>query len=223
MIDLPNVTLVSYVLSEDAAFYERTDRVLRYMQTMFKFGRSMLFSFMPPPTMLSKSERIQIPPMDIDAANIWLNTGLPPFIETERCWLVHEDGFCIDESKWKPAFLDWDYMGAPWADGVVGNGGNTIISQRLMRAAMRLPFSVKVTPPPDGWNYYASDVWLCRVHRKLLESQGFRWAPRDLALEFSVEQLGTNFPSMGFHGRNVVPHLYEQGYRAIEESEKTTG
>ena len=29
MIPLPNVTLVSYVLSEDRDFYERTDRVLK--------------------------------------------------------------------------------------------------------------------------------------------------------------------------------------------------
>ena len=219
MIELPNVTLVSYVLSEDRDFYERTDRVMRYMQTMFGFGRSILFSFIPPPTMLSKSERIQIPPINIDGANIWLNTGLPPFIETEKCWIVHEDGFCIDESKWKPEFLDWDYLGAAWADGVVGNGGNTIISRRLMQAAMRLPFSVKVYPPPDGWAYYASDVWLCRIHREFLESKGFKWAPRDLALEFSVEQLGADFPSMGYHGRTVVPHIYDHAWKCIGYSE----
>lgn len=178
-----------------------------------------MFSNLPAPIPVN-AEQIQTQRMDMDQFNIWVNATVPAFIETDYAMSIHEDGFAIDASRWKPEFLDYDYIGAPWADGVVGNGGFNIESQKLLKAKRKLPFSVKVSPPWDGHDILASDVFLCRTHRATLEKQGVRFAPRDLALEFSIEQVGHEYPSFGFHGRNVAPVQYARGWMAVEESEK---
>ena len=222
MIDLPQVTLWASVHSDDLEYFKRTIRVVHYMQRLFKFKRTIMFSNVPAPVEVN-AERIQIPRFDHDQFNIWVNTGVPAFIGTDFAMSVHEDGFVLDPSRWKKEFLDYDYIGAPWSDGVVGNGGFNIESQELLCAKRFLPFSVKVSPPWDGHDIIASDCYVCRLHRELLRDEyKITFAPRDLAMEFSTEQMRGPWPSLGFHGRNVVPHLYERGWKLIEESEKTT-
>ncbi len=218
-IPLGHITLWACCWSDDKENLSRTIRVLHYMQRLCNFGRTVLFSYMPPAVPV-KADVIQIPNLGtFDQFNIWVNAAVPYYISDSAAWAVHEDGFILDPKLWSDEFLDWDYLGAPWADGVVGNGGCSIESRNLLAAKRSLPFSVRLPERSDGYEFAASDIFICRLHKERLEKEGIRFAPRDVATRFSSEQLH-QFPAMCFHGRNVVPHLYEQAWKRLEESEK---
>ena len=65
----------------------------------------------------------------------------------------------------------------------------------------------------------ASDYYTCRVHRKEMEAQGIKFAPVDVAVEFSTELTGHEWPSLGYHGRNSQPHKHQTGWKLIEKLE----
>ena len=115
-------------------------------------------------------------------------------IETPHVLCIQWDGFVLDGARWSPAFLDYDYIGAPWPhfrDGHnVGNGGFSLRSRRLLEACASLPF--------DGTA--AEDIVISRLCRPLLESQGMRFAPERLAREFAYERTKTTGHEFGFHG-----------------------
>ena len=68
----------------------------------------------------------------------FLLEGLVDHVRTPHCLIVQWDGFVLDAGRWNPAFLDYDYIGAPWPqfhDGHdVGNGGFSLRSARLLQA-----------------------------------------------------------------------------------------
>src|SRR4051812_4586663 len=54
-------------------------------------------------------------PLDgIDDWNRAVVFDLGEFINTEYAMLIHPDGFVVNPDKWRPDFLDYDYVGAPW-------------------------------------------------------------------------------------------------------------
>jgi hypothetical protein len=118
------------------------------------------------------------------------------FIGTEHVLLVQSDGYVVNGAAWDPAWLEYDYVGAPWyPDGTVGNGGFSLRSRKLL-AATRLA----------NWaNYHPEDHAICRTHRAKLEKDGIRFAPADVARRFSFEgNSGNVSPSLwdgsfGFH------------------------
>jgi len=83
-------------------------------------------------------------------------------------------------------FLEWDYVGAPWAwQEWGGNGGLSLRKRDAMLEVIK-------NFPYDGSN---EDVWFCKGLKEL----GLKIAPREVCDEFSVEacyKLGT----LGYHG-----------------------
>lgn len=211
-IDLSNVTLWSAIWTNDEALLQRTMRVLRYCTKLAKFDRIVLFSCLPIPKN-KWLEWIKIPVMDMEGWNLFINRVVPLAMHSPFAMSVHEDGFILNPQLWKPGFLSYDYIGAPWKDGVVGNGGFCIESRKLYYTKTLLPFNVEQSKT-------AADMWLCRNSRAALEQQGIKFAPRDLALEFSTETFGNNWPSFGYHGRQWSPEKFSEGWRKIEASEK---
>lgn len=209
-IPLPNVTLWGCCWSTDQNFYSKTVRVLRYCAKLFEFERVLFFSFMPPPKNW-EFDFIQVPETNFNGWNIFVNSIAPLALKSDFAMSVHEDGFPIRPDLWNKRFLDYDYIGAPWADGVVGNGGFNIESQRLMREKTKLPPYV---PPFDP-----SDNYICRTHRHTLEQRGIKFAPTDVALDFSTELTGQHWPSLGFHGRRFQPEKYHLGWQTIIQYE----
>lgn len=213
------ITLFACVISNDAEYYKRTVRVLHYCQKLFQFERSLMFSHVPPPCKVN-AEVIQIPRLDLDNFGIWLNKGLPPFIKSDFVLSVHEDGFILNHDRWRDRFLAYDYIGAPWGDGVVGNQAFCIQSQKILREALTLPFYEPLKPEQwYGRTSWPSDTYLCRTHRKTLEERGVTFAPRNLAVQFSSEQI-RGFPAFGFHGRQVNADDYTMGWRKVIASEE---
>lgn len=107
--------------------------------------------------------------------------------------VVQWDGFLLDPSAWDPAFLDYDYIGAPWPHRAepVGNGGFSLRSRRLLEALA----------DPEIRELHPEDACICERYRALLESRhGIRFAPLELARRFAFELEPPKGPTFGFHG-----------------------
>jgi len=122
-------------------------------------------------------------------------------VETSHCLVVQWDGHVIDAGRWRPEFLDYDYIGASWPqfdDGKnVGNGGFSLRSRRLMEACKQPQFRPS----------HPEDVAIGRENRKWLEGIGLRFAPQGVANLFSTERGGDLQASFGYHGAWLMPQV----------------
>ena len=116
-------------------------------------------------------------------------------IRTDYVLINHYDGFVVHPELWDSAYLEYDYIGAPWPSencpeeriddqGRVCRVGNgvSLRSRRLLESMDRekIPF--------EPWKgTYSEDVLLCIKHRNRLEAQGLKFAPVELAAKFSHE------------------------------------
>jgi len=140
---------------------------------------------------------------------------VPLFIKTEFMMMIQWDSWIVHPNFWKPEFLSYDYIGAPWTyhdDINVGNSGFSIRSKRLM----------DIIKDRDEFplNDSAEDFMICRSgYRNILAERGITWAPEKLAYDFSIE---TSCPegfnkSFGFHGIFLWPYFLEKD-RLIERA-----
>ncbi len=140
------------------------------------------------------------------------------YIKTSHVLIVQWDGFIVNPKKWQKNFLLYDYIGAPFIPRikssaysrdlnddfyVVGNGGFSLRSKKLIEAPSKYNLfdNKKLTNSNE-------DGFFCVLHRKFLESKGFKWAPFNIAKEFSIES-PLNISELidlpfGFHGRKLL-------------------
>lgn len=120
--------------------------------------------------------------------------------KTSHALLMEWDAGLRDVMCWTDEFLKYDYIGAPWvwARGTrhtVGNGGFVLLSKRMADHvhANRNTFRIK------------TDVDYSQVRRIQLEREiGAKWAPQELAYQFSYEHgferhRSESKPSFGYH------------------------
>ena len=142
--------------------------------------------------------------------------NLSKYIGTEHILLVQHDGFILNPEAWNDEFLNYDYIGAPWLIGdwaiknfdvsedllgkfIVGNGGFSLRSKKLLSLCSKLASEGKMP------KYNPEDMAICIYYRKLMEENGIRFAPVELAEKFSYEALDDDKHYMwdgqfGFHG-----------------------
>ncbi len=205
---LKGVTLWSCA-HNDAEYLSRTIRVLRFCELHFEFDDVLLLTHLDPAPVPSHWRVERIPSLTPAEWNRFHIFSVPGRIHTEFALSVHEDGFPIQPELWSEDFLAYDYIGAPWPDGRVGNGGFCIESKKLldMKLTLQIPRTV----------VYPSDLLICQLYRPKLMERGIRFAPTDVALRFSTEELGNSKPSFGFHGRKDCPVKYKAGWEMIEQ------
>lgn len=124
-------------------------------------------------------------------------------VDTEYMLIIQWDGYVLNYLAWNPAWLEYDYIGAPWwyTDGLnVGNGGFSLRTRRLMELTAQDSAFDKVFHPEDDA--------ICRKRRRYLETQyGVKFAPDELARKFSIEGYNqankTWSGEFGFHGTHV--------------------
>ena len=127
---------------------------------------------------------------------VWRLTELPKFRDkmglASHMLFVESDSAIAKPDAWTNSFLEYDYIGAPWLDGVQGNGGFVLYSYRLLEAleALNIPATETACHP--------SDMKICRVYRRYFENQGIKFAPLKVAQRFSSEQ-GPYTDSFGVH------------------------
>jgi len=124
-------------------------------------------------------------------------------VDTDFVLLVQPDGFVINPDSWTDEFMEWDYIGAPWPlmdtafidpfgnHQRVGNGGFTLRNRKVLEIPHieEVPFEVN-----EGTFYkhmnagaYNEDGNICVHNRHLFEKHGTRFAPVELAAQFSHE------------------------------------
>jgi hypothetical protein len=138
---------------------------------------------------------------------------LAKHIATGHALCVQWDGYVLDGAAWRPSFLDYDYIGAPWPhfrdDHNVGNGGFSLRSLRLLQACATLPLNES---EPE-------DLVISRLFRPRLEAQGIRFAPEAVAQLFSYERMPAQGREFGFHGAfNLVRQLSTKDAQEIFQS-----
>lgn len=214
MLDLSNVTLWACVWTPSEEFIDRTFRVVRHCTRIAKFQEVVFFCCVDPRITEECGWRIvRIPELNMASWNLFINREIPKSLHSDFAMSVHEDGFILDPSLWEREFLDFDYIGAPWPSGVVGNQGFCIESRKMLKEKLLLPKGAHDSDIP-------SDNFLCIKHRERLERRGIRFAPQSVAERFSTEMYGDEKPSFGFHGRKHSHRKYREGWERISESEK---
>lgn len=194
---LPEVTLLAVTDVAMAA----TARALELSQHRLRFAEALFLSDRTPPPG-TPAEWRAIPPLGSRAEySRFMLHELAAHFTTSHVLCVQWDGYILNPTRWDPAFLDYDYIGAPWphfADGMrVGNGGFSLRSRRLVEACAALPITDE-----------AEDVAICRTHRSMLEEDfGLRFAPEDIARRFAFERMPRTDDEFGFHGAFNMPGL----------------
>jgi hypothetical protein len=185
--------------------------VLAFCNHKARFGRSILLT-PTPPRIDPSSEVIQIPNLDTYGVAVFITGTIGLISGSPFVMQIHNDGFILDVDLWDQRFLDYDYIGAPWADGLVGNQGFCIQSQRCLRAINKLTFL-----PPE----INSDMWFCHHKRAEMEAMGVTFAPTELAEKFSTELTCQGAPSFGYHGKACQPEKHCAGWEQITNWEST--
>ena len=190
-IALPQVTLCAATSVNVSA----TLRALEACLAQADFAACMLFTDVP---VRPEHPGIQVVPIarlqSSAAYSDFILSRMVDHVETSHCLVAQWDGHVLDARKWRPEFLDYDYIGASWPqfdDGHdVGNGGFSLRSRTLMESCRHPLFRAG----------HPEDVAIGRTNRDWLEEQGMRFAPRALADLFAAERNGDLNASFGYHG-----------------------
>lgn len=191
-IELPSVTLCAAASVNVPA----TVAALRACLDKISFADCLLFSHGGAPVSGTGIRLVPISRLSSSRDySEFILRGLADHLQTPHCLIVQWDGFVLHADQWDPAFLQFDYIGAPWpqfSDGFdVGNGGFSLRSRRLLDACRDPRFRM------EG----AEDLAICRTNRDLLETEhGIRFADRLIAEQFSYERTTPSEPTFGFHG-----------------------
>lgn len=126
-------------------------------------------------------EFITIPKLTLVEYSKFIVNDLIHYVDTNYCILYQWDGCISHPEYWTDDFLKYDYIGAPWYFGphvidMVGNGGFSLRSKKLLQATAKLEF--------DGTG---EDLFICYVKRNLLMKNGIKFSDLQTALRFSVE------------------------------------
>lgn len=199
-LQLPQVTLVAMT----SVNVKATIQAMEYSMRGIDFGDAVLITHKKPlglPKSIRYSHTSKL--TNIDDFNYKMVYELGDHIKTDYALIVHADGFVVHPEMWRDEFLDYDYIGAPWPlpkEGdtttyrdIYGNicrVGNSagIRSKRLM------DFPKKANVPWEGEYAYGKmwfyeDGFICCKIRHLLEAEGMRIAPLEVAKYYSHEQM----------------------------------
>lgn len=194
-LQLPNVTLCAVDMDPPMAI-----RALEKSMKYIDFGDVILFTdadHIRPPDAIYGTIRVN------HGNSTWPNwycefllRNLHEHIKTPYVLKVEWDGYVINPAMWNSQFLEYDYIGARWPfhkkDRNVGNGGFSLRSKRLLEFTSGLHYR----KPVD-----LDDEFLCReIGDWLTKYHGFKFAPDDIADQFSHERGERPQHTFGFHG-----------------------
>lgn len=128
------------------------------------------------------------------------------WVQTDFALVVQHDGYVIRPEKWSNSFLGYDYIGAPWPPNThftnknnevrVGNGGFSLRSKKLLSSFPKLGLQFT----DNGTGFFHEDGQICNYHREVLENDGIKFAPVEVAAMFSKEHtVPETVQSFGFH------------------------
>lgn len=206
---LATVTL----LGIDCIDADRLALAMEICQKDFEFAAVKLLTFLPAAKL---DNIIKIRPItSTEEYSQFVFSELHKYVDTQHVLIVQYDGFILNPQAWTDEFLHYDYIGAPWLIGdwsvkmfdvpadllgqrIVGNGGFSLRSKKLLTLTAELDRAGKIG------RHDPEDMAICIYQRKLFEDSGVRFAPVDLARQFSFESEDhSHFTwdgQFGFHG-----------------------
>ena len=137
------------------------------------------------------------------------------YVNTPHVLVIQYDGFILNPAAWTDKFLKYDYIGAPWlvaewsvkdfnfpkewlGKTVIGNGGFSLRTKKFLETCADL------SQKGSFEKYHPEDVMLTIWKRDLMEQQGIKFAPVELAKKFSYEAVDDEDSKwsgqLGFHG-----------------------
>lgn len=199
-------------------------KVIDCCSDLFKFDRRLLISTAKPEEYSGDFHPVER--LTWHGYNDYI-LGLGKLVNTDYCLIVQTDGYIVNPQLWDDAWLEYDYVGAPWphqqswierqfpqmqkfynANTRVGNGGFSLRSRKFLECSNLY----------DTCQGVGEDQFLCCEKYQDMIKAGIKFAPPEIAIKFSVEnpviELGIedwmdvrhpNFnktKSFGFHGRN---------------------
>lgn len=208
-LQLSKVTLVAV---SSVHMYE-TVRALLYSMKGIEFGDVLLLSHQKPFYLPSFIHFKKIKELcNFDDYSYFCVYGLGNYIDTEYALIVHHDGFVVNPKAWRDDFLNYDYIGSPWplpkdpkryrdTQGNIVRVGNgvSLRSKRLMTFPSKVGLKWEKTDSGD----YNEDCFICCKNKLLLESEGFHFAPLEVAIHFGREHI---LPE----NENIEPFLFHQ-------------
>jgi hypothetical protein len=194
MLNLENVTLIAFT----SVKIPQTIKALEYSCQGIKFGAVKLVSDIKPDNLPNCMIHEYTDKMsNIDEWNYATIYKLGKHIETEFAILIHDDGFIVNPESWRDEFLNYDYIGAPWAlpsdnfsfrdiNGEIIRVGNSVSirSKRLIDLPVILNLEWK---PFHG--FYNEDGFICVNYRHIYKEHGMKFADLEVAKYFSHETM----------------------------------
>jgi hypothetical protein len=208
MIELPNVTLVSIDTTDDLS------GTLNAVYTSMKginFGNVKIITTKEQIKNNSSltNENFIFEESIVDIKNYkdynhYVIYNLHNHVNTSHCLLVQPDGFVLFPEKWDNSWLEYDYIGAPWAyveDAYidpfgnhhrVGNGGFSLRSRKFLEVPTKVEVPWETNNSnfywmPEGVINYHEDGNVCVHNRHIFIEQGCKYAPVEIAVRFSQE------------------------------------
>ena len=199
-LQLPDVTLCAMTSVNVRA----TVKAMEYSMRGIDFGDAVLITHEKPSYLPDTIRYSHTDPLNsIDDFNYKMVYELGSHIRTDYAMIVHADGFIVHPEMWRDEFLDYDYIGSPWPippegdtttyrdkDGNLCRVGNSvgIRSKRLM------DFPAKAGIPWEGEYafgkmWFHEDGFICCKIKHLLEAEGMRIAPLEVAKYFGHEAM----------------------------------
>jgi hypothetical protein len=207
MINVPEVTLLAISSIEIPA----TIRAIERSCLDINFGAVKLITHEKPENLPHGISFEKCPKInDIMDFNEFTFKYLGGYVNTSHCLMVQYHAYIINPWLWLDEWLEYDYIGAPWAikdDAYiaweigehvrVGNGGFSLRSKKLMD----IPIAYNI-PLTQEQGYYNEDGNICCYHRKKMLDLGIKYAPVETAARFSYENTvpeNKGIQSFGFH------------------------
>jgi hypothetical protein len=181
MRELPQVTLIGV----DCIDVGRLLHAAAICQRSIRFGDVRILTSIPH----DHPSIVPIAPLTSrEAYSSFMVKRLNTYVDTPFALVIQYDGFILNPDAWRDDYLAYDYIGAPWREPegyIVGNGGFSLRSKRLLERLQQddaIPDPTDLDPPdaPEDW-------YICVMVRDHLEERGIRWAPVELARQFSLE------------------------------------
>jgi Protein of unknown function (DUF5672)/SEC-C motif len=213
-LNLTDVTL----LTASSVAIDDTHAALLHCLRGIDFGAVKMLSPLLPATPDSRVQYIYIPPLDLVGYSRLMIDRLSAYVQTSHCLIVQADGFVLDPERWQREFLQYDYIGAPWpvsgfeSSGKkyvnnVGNGGFSLRSKKLLEVTSSMGF--------DRYDFpiKSEDLLICHYLYEEMCATGIRFAPPQLAAQFSIESASANYGRsldtvFGFHGKHWLKRSF---------------
>lgn len=207
MLELHNVTL----LAVDCRDPEKAGRALQFSSRYIRFAEVKLFTSAEVRCLGVTVQKIDAF-SDLAGYSRFCLKELVKHISTDYIITVQTDGFIVNPHLWCDAFLDYDYIGAPWPATApwctrnrVGNGGFSLRSRRFLELAAR-----------QDVDFRHEDVLLTNTLYDYFHENGCRYAPLEVAMRFALE---SKIPEcaydlnncFGFHGKGDAFYHQNEG------------